>query len=97
MTLSERLLILALELWRSWRAEGQSVAAARRLAAKRNNYRVTLLANSLNTVALTTFGAAFITPRIVSSPRGPYLDWIGVAFVLHSVAQSLSAFLQSEE
>ncbi len=85
---------------RSWQTDPRDrlpETEGRRLAAKRNNCRVALVATSINTIALTTFGIAFITPRIGGSLKGPYLQWILLAVALHVVSQLLYSFLQSEE
>ena len=44
-------------------------ASDRKLAARRNNERVRLLASTLNTIGLTVFGAAFLLPAISGSSR----------------------------
>jgi hypothetical protein len=70
---------------------------ARRLAAKRNNERVKLVASTMNTVALTTFGAAFILP-LVNGATGPLpVIWIPFAVALHFGAQAVYRFLRSED
>jgi hypothetical protein len=69
----------------------------RKLAARRMNERIRLLVSSLNTVGLTTFGAAFILPRVNDQAISPSVGWILVAIGLHLTAEGLFQFLRSEE
>lgn len=70
---------------------------ARRLAAKRNNERVKLVASTLNAIALTTFGAAFILPTVNAGMAAPPLIWILAAVTLHLGAQAVFRLLRSED
>lgn len=69
----------------------------RRLAAKRNNERVKLFANSLNAVALTILGAAFILPSVNGGLLSLTVIWIPVAVALHLGAQATLGLLRSED
>ncbi|WP_153005273.1 hypothetical protein [Aureimonas ureilytica] len=69
----------------------------RRLAAKRNNERVKLASASLNTVAMTTFGAGIILPSINGNAVGFQIVWLLIAVALHLVAQATFRFLRSED
>jgi hypothetical protein len=91
----ETLISVALEAWRCSQDGRREMDDARRLAAKRNNHRIVLLATTVNAIALTIFGVAFVTPHITGSLREPYLGWILVAVGLHLVAQSLYGFLRA--
>ena len=70
---------------------------ARRLAAKRNNERVKLVATTLNAIALTTFGAAFILPTVNGGISAPPLIWILAAVTLHLGAHAVFRLLRSED
>lgn len=72
----------------------------RRLAAKRNNERVKLLANAVNATALAVLGAAFVIPALTNpisllSP-GPWLLLL-LAVAIHSTAHAVFSLLRSEE
>jgi hypothetical protein len=71
--------------------------ADRRLAAKRLNEHLRLLVTSLNALALTMFGAAFILPSVSGTPEDPLLFWILTAAGLHFLAHSLIRIMKSEE
>lgn len=69
----------------------------RRLIAKRNNERVKLAAGTLNAMALTTFGAAFII-LLINGNAGPFpLIWIPLAAALHLGAHVAFRFMRSED
>lgn len=72
----------------------------RRLAAKRNNERVKLIATSLNAIALAVFGAAFVVPAIANPAvllsAGPWI-LMSAALALHLGAHAVLRFLRSEE
>lgn len=72
----------------------------RRLAAKRNNERVKLLANAVNAAALAVLGAAFIIPA-VNNPAsllapGPWLLLL-LAVAIHASAHAVFGLFRSEE
>mgnify|MGYP001347515958 CR=1 FL=1 len=70
---------------------------ARRLAARRTNERLKLIATALNAVSVATVGAAFILPA-VNGASGPLpLIWIPMAVGLHLAAQGVFHFLRSED
>lgn len=72
----------------------------RRLAAKRNNERVKLIATSLNAIALAILGAAFLVPALANPAvllsAGPWI-LVSVALTLHLSAHAVLRFLRSEE
>lgn len=68
----------------------------RKLAAKRVNENLKLLANSINTAALTILGAALILPMVNGLMPGHW-TWIGIAGGLHLCAQAVLRWLKSEE
>lgn len=70
---------------------------ARRLAARRNNERVKLAATTLNAIALTTFGAAFILPSVNGGMAAPPIIWILAAAALHSGAYAVFRLMRSED
>ena len=71
-----------------------------RLAAKRHNESVKLVATSLNAIALAVLGTAFVIPAIgniaVLSSPGPWI-LLFVAIVIHLVAHAVVRLLRSEE
>lgn len=69
----------------------------RRLAAKRNNERVKLVAGTFNAMALTILGAAFILPSINGGVGALTLIWIPVAVALHLGAHMAFRFMRSED
>lgn len=69
----------------------------RRLAAKRNNERVKLAAGTLNAMALTTFGAAFILPSINGAAAPLSVIWIPAVAALHLGAHAVFRFMRSED
>jgi len=71
--------------------------ATRRLAAKRANERIKLLIVSVNTVALTMFGATLVIPVVSGSRQDVPVTWILVAIGLHVMAQALFQFLRNED
>ena len=73
--------------------------AARKLAAKRANERIKLLASLLNSLALGVIGAGVIVP-VTQNPGGlPWqsLAWFVFGLALHSVAQAVFAFMRDED
>ena len=72
----------------------------RRLAAKRKDERVKLIATSLNAVALAVFGAAFLVPAVANPAvllsSGPWILML-TALALHFGAHAVLQFLRSEE
>jgi hypothetical protein len=72
---------------------------ARKLAAKRANERLKLLASFFNALALGVIGAGFIVPVVNEPGRliSPQLPWLGLGFVLHLLAQGALSFLRSED
>ncbi|MGV6873673.1 hypothetical protein ACUSIJ_13395 [Pseudochelatococcus sp. B33] len=81
-------------------AVAQREASQRKLAAKRNNERVKLRANSMNAVALGIFGAAFVVPGVSNSWTGSspaIVIWILFAFALHIGANWMFQFMRSED
>lgn len=74
-------------------------ARARKLAAKRANERIRLLAGFLNALAIAVVGASFIVPVIGQPDRllSPNLAWLVLGSILHLVAQGVFAFLRSED
>ena len=72
----------------------------RRLAAKRNNERVKLIATSLNAIALAIFGAAFVVPALANpaalQSSSPWI-LVRVALALHPGVHAVLRFLRSEE
>ena len=71
--------------------------SARKLAAKKFNEHMKLLATSLNAISLTTFGAAFILPSVTGTPAVPPLFWIIVSALLHLSAHAALRLMKSEE
>jgi hypothetical protein len=75
-------------------------AAQRRLAAKRSNERIKLVANAFHTLSLGVVGAALIIPGVASPAKllepAPFV-WLFVAFSLHSVAQAVLQLLRSKD
>jgi fatty acid desaturase len=71
--------------------------ARRKLAARRNNERIKLLITSINTIALTTVGAAAILPLIGGTIQTAAWYWIVLAVCLHLTAHGLFRFLRSED
>jgi hypothetical protein len=69
---------------------------ARRLAARRLNEHLKLLVTTLNALALTTFGAAFILPAVSGTPEVPPLFWILIALALHFGGHGLIRVMKSE-
>ncbi|HEY8563958.1 MAG TPA: hypothetical protein VIL65_00530 [Beijerinckiaceae bacterium] len=74
--------------------------SARKLAAKRTNERVKLLASSLNALSLGVAGAAIVIPGV--SEPGSLLElkrlvWFFVAAGLHLSAQYVFRYLRSED
>lgn len=69
----------------------------RRLAAKRINERIKLLVSTVNAVALTAFGAAFVLPTVNGAMGSLSVIWIPGAVALHLVAHGLFQFLRSED
>lgn len=69
----------------------------RKLAARRNNERVRLLAATLNTIGLSVFGAAFLLPAINGVSRWAVGAWIPVAIALHVLAHLVYGLLRSED
>ncbi|WP_246685002.1 hypothetical protein [Methylobacterium sp. WL69] len=74
-------------------------AAARKLAAKRVNERLKLLANLLNALGIGVIGAGVIVPGVHDPTRITLqtLAWIATGLVLHLLAQGVLAFLRSED
>jgi len=74
-------------------------ASARKLAAKRINERVKLLANLLNSLGIGVIGAGVIVPGVHDPTRITLqtLAWIATGLVLHLLAQSVLAFMRSED
>lgn len=69
----------------------------RRLAAKRNNERVKLMAGTFNAMALTILGAAIILPGINGGPGALTLIWIPASVALHLGAHMAFRFMRSED
>ena len=72
----------------------------RKLAARRNNERVRLLAQTINALAIGLVGAAILVP-LVSAPE-TLLSWRTVAWIimavsLHLLAQGIFVLLRSED
>jgi hypothetical protein len=76
-----------------------ALAKARKLAAKRINERLKLLASFFNALALGVIGAGFIVPVVNEPGRliSPQLPWLGLGLVLHLSAQGVLLFLRSED
>lgn len=68
----------------------------KRLATKRFNERIKLLATGLNGSSIVTIGAAVVAPGVggLLSLMTPF--WIIAAVVLHSVAQAVLGLLRDE-
>lgn len=73
------------------------IASRRKLAARRLNENLKLLASSLNTVALTILGAAFLLPTISGQAVATPTIWIMIAAGLHLLAQAVLRLIQSED
>jgi cytochrome b subunit of formate dehydrogenase len=72
-------------------------AGKRRLAAKRFNEQVKLLASGLNTLGVTTFAAGCIVPSFAGQMQTfPWISLI-IALVLHCSAQLALRTLRSED
>jgi len=74
--------------------------SARKLAAKRQNERIKLVASALNAISLGIIGAAIIVPgttSIASLVEPSRLGWFVVAFAIHLGAQFAFSFLRSED
>lgn len=75
-------------------------ASRRKLAAKRANERVKLLANTLNALAIGVAGAGLIVP-IVGEPTALFdakrPAWLLFAAILHVCAQGALGLLRSED
>jgi hypothetical protein len=69
----------------------------RKLAAKRFNENLKLLANSVNTAAMTILGAALILTSINGLSAPANWGWLTAAASLHLVAQVLMRGLKSED
>lgn len=81
-----------------------AMASARKLAAKRINERLKLLANLLNSLAIGVIGAGVIVPAVRDPSQGTLLiltwqmlTWITIGLALHLVGQSVFAFMRSED
>ncbi|AWN52304.1 hypothetical protein [Methylobacterium sp. 17Sr1-1] len=72
---------------------------ARKLAAKRINERLKLLASFFNALALGVIGAGVIIPTVADMTRAwpKSLVWLVTGLVLHCAAQSAFTFLRSED
>lgn len=68
----------------------------RKLAAKRTNERVKMLAGTLNALAIGILGAAFVVPGVTSLENVRWI-WIPAALVLHLMAYVAYRFLKSED
>jgi hypothetical protein len=73
--------------------------SARKLAARRWNEHLKLIATSLNTIALGIVGAAYVIPGISGSLSAdlPRLIWFSYALALHLGAHVFLRFLRSED
>ena len=75
-------------------------AANRRLAAKRHNEGIKLLANAFHSLSLGVAGAALILPGVTSPAKllepAPFI-WLLVAVALHLIEQGVLRLLRSEE
>ena len=86
-------------------SDADSAVSRRRLAAKRRNERVKLLANTSNALALGIIGATLIVPELSGSgvrmSAGPFdwfrAFWILAAVVLHILAQLAFELMQGED
>ena len=76
-----------------------ALASSRKLAAKRINERVKLLASLLNSLAIGVIGAAVIVPGVQDPTRITFqaLTWIVTGVVLHLIGQAVFAFMRSED
>ncbi|MEE8631498.1 MULTISPECIES: hypothetical protein [Methylobacterium] len=72
---------------------------ARKLAAKRANERLKLLAGFFNTLALGVIGAGVIIPTVADLTNAwpKSLVWLVTGLVLHCVGQGALTFLRSED
>jgi hypothetical protein len=74
-------------------------ALDRKLAAKRINERLKLLANLLNSLAIGVIGAGVIVPGVRDPTHVTLqtLTWIAIGLALHLVGQIVFAFMRSED
>lgn len=72
-------------------------AKHRKLAAKRLNEHLKLVASALNTIGIAVLGAAFILPAIGGSVGGGSITWIAVAVGLHMCGHVALRFMRSED
>jgi hypothetical protein len=73
--------------------------SARKLAARRWNEHLKLIATSLNTIALGIVGAAYVIPGVAGtfSMDLPRLIWLFYALVLHLASHAVLRFFRSED
>jgi hypothetical protein len=72
-------------------------APSRKLAARRRNERVRLFASTLNTIALSIFGASFVLPAITQATPQIAIAWLVAAALLHGLAHWTYDLLRSED